>query len=162
MRQLKILAVAAGVLSCSLFQSGAVQAGDVYKYVDERGNTLYTDKPIPGAVLVSTGAQRPPEVAQKNYAAAQATTNSQLNASNQRIADANNNQRVASTVAKDLEATRLERCKKARETYDASIKSLRMYRVGANGEREYLSETELAQQRMDAAKAVDAICGPQG
>jgi hypothetical protein len=162
MRQLKILAVAAGVLSCSLFQLGAVQAGDVYKYVDERGNTLYTDKPIPGAVLVSTGAQRPPEVAQKNYAAAQATTTSQLNASNQRIADANNNQRVASTVAKDLEATRLERCKKARETYDASIKSLRMYRVGANGEREYLSETELAQQRMDAAKAVDAICGPQG
>ena len=37
-----------------------------------------------------------------------------------------------------------------------------MYRTGKNGEREYLSESELAQQRMDAAKAVEAICGPQG
>jgi hypothetical protein len=39
---------------------------------------------------------------------------------------------------------------------------VRMYRTGPNGEREYLSDAELAQQRMDSAKAVDAICGPQG
>ena len=157
MRQLKILAVVVGVLGCA-----AAQAGDVYKYVDERGATLYTDKPIPGAVLVSTGAQRPPEVAQRNAAAAQAASNAQLNSSNQRIAESQNNQRVASTVAKDLEASRLERCKKAREAYDTSINSLRMYRTGANGEREYLSDAELAQARMESRKAVDAICGPQG
>ena len=87
MRHIKILAVIAGVLTCASSIRRSAQAGDVYKYVDERGTTLYTDKPIPGAVLVSTGAQRPPEVAQRNYAAQQAATNSQLNASNQRIAD---------------------------------------------------------------------------
>jgi len=157
----KILVVIAGVLTCALAHTAA-QAGDVYKYVDDRGTTLYTDKPIPGAVLVSTGSQRPPEVAQRNYAASQAATNSQLNASNQRIADSQDNSRVASNVAKDLEASRAERCKKARDSYQTSITSLRMYRTGKNGEREYLSETELAQQRMDAAKAVEAICGPQG
>ena len=162
MRHIKILAVFAGVLTCAVVHSGLAQAGDVYKYVDERGTTLYTDKPIPGAVLVSTGSQRPPEVAQRNYAANQAATNSQLNASNQRIAEGQDNSRVAANVAKDLEASRAERCKKARESYDKSINSLRMYRTGKNGEREYLSEAELAQQRMDAAKAVEAICGPQG
>ncbi len=156
MRHIKILAVIAGVLTCSF-----AQAGDVYKYVDERGATLYTDKPIPGAVLVSTGSQRPPEVAQRNYAATQAATNSQLNASNQRIAEAKDNSRVASNVAKDLEASRAERCKKARENYQFTITSLRLYRE-KDGQRIYLSEEELAQQRMDAAKAVDAICGPQG
>jgi len=156
----KILAITAGVLTFAL--SHIALAGDVYKYVDERGTTLYTDKPIPGAVLVSTGAQRPPEVAQRNNAAAQAATNSQLNASNQRIANNQENQRVAANVAKDLEATRAERCKKARETYQTSISMVRLYRTGANGEREYLSEAEIAQQRMDSAKAVDAICGPQG
>jgi len=156
MRHIKILAVIAGVLTCSF-----AQAGDVYKYVDERGTTLYTDKPIPGAVLVSTGSQRPPEVAQRNYAATQAATNSQLNASNQRIAEAKDNSRVASNVAKDLEASRAERCKKARENYQFTITSLRLYRE-KDGQRIYLSEEELAQQRMDAAKAVDAICGPQG
>jgi Domain of unknown function (DUF4124) len=158
MRQIKILAVIAGVLTCAV----AAQAGDVYKYVDERGTTLYTDKPIPGAVLVSTGTQRPPEVAQRNYAATQAASNSQLNAVNQRVADSQENSRVAANVAKDLEASRAERCKQARESYNKSISSLRMYRTGKDGEREYLSDAELAQQRMDSAKAVEAICGPQG
>jgi hypothetical protein len=162
MRQLKILAVTAGVLSCALFHSGMAQAGDVYKYVDDRGVTLYTDKPLPGAVLVSTGTQRPPEVAQRNAAASRAATNSQLNASNQRITDSQTNQRVAANVAKDLEASRLERCKKARDSYQMSISMVRMYRNGPDGERIYLTDAELAQQRMDAAKAVEAICGPQG
>jgi hypothetical protein len=160
MRHIKAIAVFAGVLTCAVVHMA--QAGDVYKYVDERGTTLYTDKPIPGAVLVSTGAQRPPEVAQRNYAAGQASTNSQLNSSNQRIAESQDNSRVAANVAKDLEASRAERCKKARETYDMSITTHRMYRTGKDGEREYLSEAELAQQRMSAAKAVESICGPQG
>jgi len=157
MHQLKTLAVVAGILACA-----SVHAGDVYKYVDERGTTLYTDKPIPGAVRVSTGTQRPPEVAQRNYSAAQAATNSQLNAVNQRVADSKDNSRVAATVAKDLESSRAERCKKARDDYNTSIVARRMYRTGANGEREYMSEAELAQQRMNSAKAVEAICGPQG
>ena len=42
MRHTKILAVIAGVLTCSLIHTGKAQAGDVYKYVDERGTTLYT------------------------------------------------------------------------------------------------------------------------
>ena len=74
MRHTKILVALAGVLTCAVFQSGLAQAGDVYKFVDDHGTTLYTDKPIPGAVLVSTGSQRPAEVAQRNYAASQAAT----------------------------------------------------------------------------------------
>jgi len=162
MRHIKIVAVITGVLACAHFHSELAHAGDVYKFVDERGTTLYTDKPIPGAVLVSTGSQRPPEVAQRNYAASQAATNSQLNSSNQRIAEGQDNSRVAANVAKDLAASRAERCKKARDDYNTFINSRRMYRATPSGEREYLSETELAQQRMDAARAVEAICGPQG
>jgi hypothetical protein len=123
---------------------------------------MYTDKPFPGAVLVSTGSQRPPDVAARNQAANQAATASQLAASNQRIADSQTNQRLAATVAKDLEASRSERCKKAREAYDISINSRRLYRDLPDGTREYLSDEELTKQRLDAAKAVDAICGPQG
>jgi hypothetical protein len=160
MRHIKALVVFAGVLTCLSIHTQMAQAGDVYKYVDERGTTLYTDKPIPGAVLVSTGAQRPPEVAQRNYATNQATTNSQLNASNQRIANSQDNSRIAGTVAKDLEATRAERCKEAREGYEKSIRTQRMYRTGKNGEREYLSEVELAQARMDSARQVETVCGP--
>jgi hypothetical protein len=162
MRHQKTLAAIAGVLTCVLAQARLAHAGDVYKYVDERGTTLYTDKPIPGAVLVSTGAQRPAEVTQRMSAANTSATNAQLTASNQRIASAQTDSRVAATVAKDLEVSRAERCKKAREVYTTSINSQRLYRATPDGKREYLSDAELAQQRIDSAKAVESICGPQG
>jgi hypothetical protein len=157
MRHSTILAAIAGALICA-----AAQAGDVYKYVDERGNTLYTDKPLPGAVRVSTGTQRPPEVASQAYATQQGAANRQLADSNQRIADAQSNQRIAATVAKDLEATRAERCKKARADYQTSIQSRRMYNEDKDGKRTYLNDAQLSQQRVEAAKQVEAICGPQG
>ena len=156
MRQIKVLAVIAGLLT------GAVaQAGDVYKYVDDRGNTMYTDKPMPGAVRVSAGVQRPPEVTSRTYAAQQTATTNQLNSSNQRIAEGKSNQVAAAQVAKDLEATRMERCKKARADYETTINSQTLYRE-KDGQREYLNEAQLAQARVDALKAKDAICGPQG
>jgi hypothetical protein len=157
MRHPTALVFVAAVLTCAL-----AQAGDVYKYVDERGMTMYTDKPIPGAVRVSTGAQRPAEVAARSYAAQQSSQNSQLAASNQRIADQQNDARIAASVAKDLEATRAERCKKARADYQVTINSRRLYRDKPGGQREYLSDAELAAMRVEAAKQVEAICGPQG
>lgn len=157
MRHPKILVFVAAVLTCAL-----AQAGDVYKYVDERGVTMYTDKPIPGAVRVSSGAQRPAEVAARSYAAQQSSQNSQLAASNQRIADDKADARIAANVARDLEATRAERCKKARADYQQTINSRRLYREGPNGQRTYLTDAEIAASRVEAAKQVEAICGPQG
>jgi hypothetical protein len=130
--------------------------------VDDKGATLYTDKPIPGAVLVSTGAQRPPEVAARNLAASQAASTGTLTASNQRIADSKNDSRVATNVAKDVEASRLERCKKAREQYQVSVNSHRLYKQTADGQRQYLTTEETDKARLDSAKQVEAICGPQG
>jgi len=158
MRHTKILAVIAGVLTCALVQTEQAQAGDVYKYVDEKGATLYTDKPIPGAVLVSTGAQRPPEVASRNPAVSRPVPP----AGAQRPADAPDNSRVASTVARDLEATRAERCKKAREHYSTTLNSRRLYKAAPDGQRQYLTNEETDTARIEAAQQVEAICGPQG
>jgi len=157
MRHPTVLVFVAAVLTCAI-----AQAGDVYKYVDEQGRTMDTDKPIPGAVKVSSSSQRPPEAAARAYATQQAAQNSQLAASNQRIAEQSNDSRIAANVAKDLEATRAERCKKARAAYETSINSRRLYREQPGGQREYLSDAEIAAMRVDAAKAVEAICGPQG
>lgn len=152
-----IIAVLAGVLA-----SAAAQAGDIYKYTDETGKTLYTDKPLPGAVLVATGSQRPPEAAQRAYAAQQAATNNQLAASNQRIAQGQSDSRIAAQVAKDLEATRAERCKTARANYQQALNSRRLYTEKPDGTRTYFTDDELVKARIDAAKAVESICGPQG
>jgi hypothetical protein len=157
MRHSTILAVIAGVLTCT-----AVQAGDVYKYTDERGNTMYTDRPMPGAVRVSTANVRPPEVTERNFAAQQATNNQQLAASNQRAAQGQTDARAAAQVAKDLEATRAARCKQAREQYNSSIVARRLYTTDKDGNRQYLNDSQIAAERVEAAKTVEAICGPQG
>lgn len=157
MRHPTILLLVTAVLSCAV-----AQAGDVYKYTDAKGQTMYTDKPIPGAVRVSTGTQRPPEVAARSYAAQQAAQNSNLSASNQRIAEQQNDSRVAANVAKDLANSRADRCKKARDDYQVTINSRRLYRDQPGGQRQYLTDAELAAMRVEAAKQVEAICGPQG
>ena len=157
MRHSTILAVVAVVLTCA-----AVQAGDVYKYTDERGNTMYTDRPMPGAIKVSSGAVRPPEVTDRNYAAQQAGNNQQLAASNQRLAQGQADSRAAATVAKDLEASRAARCKQARDNYNTTITSRRLYSDDKDGKRTYLSDSQIAAERLQAAKAVESICGPQG
>jgi Domain of unknown function (DUF4124) len=161
MRHSTTFAAVTGAITLALLCQAA-HAGDVYKYTDERGNTLYTDKPMPGAVKVSSGVVRPPEATARSYAAQQTASNQQLAASNDRISQSQNDSRIAANVAKDLEATRIERCKKARADYDTSINHRRMYREDKDGTRTYLSDAELGQQRIDAAKAVEAICGPQG
>src|SRR5262245_55987002 len=120
MRHSTILAAIAGVLTCAVFTA---HAGDVYKYTDERGNTMYTDRPMPGAVKVSSSAVRPQEVTQRNYAAQQASNNQQLAASSQRISQNQADARTAAQVAKDLEASRAERCKEARDRYNITINS---------------------------------------
>jgi hypothetical protein len=157
MRHWKILAVIAGVLACT-----AAQAGDVYKYTDERGNTMYTDRPMPGAVRLASSTPRPAEAAARSYAAQQATSNQQLAASNQRIAQGQADTRAAETVAKDLAATRAARCKQARDQYNNAINSRRLYTEDKDGKRTYLSDSQLAAERLEAAKQVEAICGPQG
>ncbi len=159
MRHSTTVAVIAGVLTCAVLWNVA-QAGDVYKYVDERGNTMYTDRPMPGAVRVSTGAVRPPEVNARSYAAQQAAANHELSASNQNISQAKDDQRVAANVQKDVDASRAEQCKKAREQYNSSINARRMYHQDKDGNRSYLSDAELTQARQDSAKAVEAFCGP--
>lgn len=157
MRKPTTLAVIASVLTCAVL-SNATQAGDVYKYVDEKGNTLYTDRPMPGAVRISSANVRPPEVAARSYAEQQAATNQQLAASNQNIAQDQANRRLASNVGKDVDAARAEQCKKARASYDTAINSLRMYREDKDGKRVYLTDAELTQRRMDAARTVEAVC----
>jgi hypothetical protein len=117
---------------------------------------------MPGAVRISSGAQRPPEVAERNAAAEQAASNQQLADSNLRLAQGQADSRDAAQVAKDLEATRAERCKQARDNYTTTINSRRLYTTDKDGNRSYLSDSQIAAERIEAQKAVEAICGPQG
>jgi len=129
-------------------------AGDVYRSVDPQGHVQYSDTPTPGAQLVHTQTARgtpapPPAPAATKSADAGAGTASPTSAA---TADAQH------AVQSDLEQVRAEQCRKAQDSYQQSIQARRVYKAGADGEREYLSDDEADQVRLNARLEMEAAC----
>lgn len=138
-------------------------AGDVYRSVDAQGHVQYSDTPTPGAELVHAQslrgapapssaapvvAQGPAPAATKGSAAKSTTAGTATPAT----ADA---QRA---LHNDLEQVRAEQCQKAQDSYQQAIQARRVYRPGADGEREYLSDDEADQVRLNARLEMEAAC----
>jgi len=143
------------LLTALACRAGLVQA-DVYKYTDPEGRTQYTDKPLtlPAQRLnVQTHRTDTNEVAQRS-----ADELKNLQASDK------SKQTPQSTAADKKQAADLtdkdkaESCVKARERYTGYMSSLRLYKPGANGEREYLSDAEIDQARATAKQAMEELC----
>ena len=149
-RLLLLLTVAAAPLA-----AGTANA-DVYKYIDEKGNVQYTDKPpsLP-AERLNVQSQKTDVVAVQERAQAEQTARAQAAASSRAQANASAEQRAANEMsAKD----KAERCIKARERYDSYMTSQRLYEEGKDGERRYLSDPELDAARASAKAAMDVMC----
>jgi hypothetical protein len=65
-------------------------------------------------------------------------------------------------VAADVDAVREKQCTDAQERYRQLIEGRRLYRVGADGEREYLTSEEIDAARLSAKQEVDTFCNAQG
>lgn len=133
--------------------SGAATAGDIYCL--KKGKDC-SDRPAPGAEYIRTQQRRPdatPEPVQgAKSAAGSATSGAQV------AATANARQ----AVQKDLDQARAGQCKKARDSYEQSLQARRIYRTNKAGEREYLSDTEADQMRLNARVAMEQSCGSAG
>jgi hypothetical protein len=148
MRRSALLAVS---LVVALASSGGY--ADVYRWVDARGGVHYSDVPIEGAVRIKATLPRaavPAPAAPATTAAAAAAGSAPVAPGAQ--ADA------ARAVQQDLAKKRSEQCKVATERYENAINSRRLYRQGKNGEREYLSDAELTQARIQAKLDRDQAC----
>lgn len=131
-------------------------SADVYKYVDERGVTQYTDKPrtLPAERLGVASQRTDPQAAKarseeemKRLTAA--ADGAQKNAEKQK-----EDQAAAELTAKD----KAERCVKARERYDQYMNSQRLYKQGADGAREYLDDAALDNARNSARVSMEELC----
>jgi hypothetical protein len=150
LRTLFMLTAATAVLA-----AGPV-AADVYKFKDDKGNVLYTDKPS------TLPAERLNIQSQKtDTVAAQARQQEEM----KRMQDADktnqqgNNQNKDQPQASQMNATeRAEQCTKARERYDSYANSRRLYEKLPDGSRRYLSDAELDAARISAKASMDAMC----
>jgi hypothetical protein len=133
-----------------------VARADVYKVVDSQGQVQYTDRWIPGAELIKTDRSR---MATPSNASAPSDAQRQLAAGNARIAAQQGDQAAAQAVAQDVATKRAEQCKAAKERYDKDIEARRIFKTGKDGEKEYLTDEQIDQERVQARQDMQQACG---
>ena len=124
---------------------------DVWRWIDDHGQVQYSDRWQPGAELIKSDRAHTPDASDEARKPAASTPDRASSQLNQEAA-----QRA---VKKDEAAARTEQCKQAKERYEKLIISRRVYREGKNGEREYLSEDQAEQQRLQARMDMQLVCG---
>jgi hypothetical protein len=142
-----------GLMAVSLGASA-----DVYKWVDTQGRVHYSDRPdVEGAERVAVASRRsnPETIVERTDA-----ENAQRQQAATQTADQQREQATTQAVEKDLAKTRETQCKDAKEQYRVAIESQKLYRIGKDGERQYLTSAEIDEARMNARRAMDELCGP--
>ena len=129
----------------------AATAADVYRSVDAEGHVQYSDTPSPGAQLVSTADASAPSSDSNSSAAQTQKVNDQIG---QRLTA----EAAARQVAKDTADAHEAQCKQAQAAYQNSIQARRLYTMGADGQRTYLSDEQADQQRVSYRMAMEAAC----
>ena len=146
--------IAWGVLLACLSMAASA---DVFRWVDAQGRVHYSDRPDSDKAVrigIVSHASDPDAIA----ARAQSENDQRAKADAQQ-AQQHSTQNTASAVQKDVEKSREGQCKEAKEHYRIAIESQKLYRVGKNGEREYLTSQEIDEARLNARKDMDTVCG---
>ena len=150
LRTLFLLTATAAVLA-----AGPV-AADVYKFKDDKGNVLYTDKPstLP-AERLNIQSQKTDTVAVQTRQQDEMKRMQDADKANQQAATQNKDQQQATQLSATQKA---EQCTKARERYDSYSTSQRLYEKMPDGSRRYLSDAELDAARASAKASMDVMC----
>ena len=138
----------------ALIAAATAAQADVYRTVDAQGHVEYSDRWVPGAELVKTDHH-----AADSSRSSASESQKRLTADNDRISAQLNREAAEREVKKDKDAARSEQCKQAKSRYQRAIESRRLYRDGANGERQYHTDDEADQERLQARLEVQEACG---
>jgi hypothetical protein len=133
----------------------AAYGGPVYKSTDANGNVVFSDRPTDKSEPVSVAVVPPGKpgnpITPPAAAGKAQPGNAQANAGDQK------KEKVQTPAEK--EAERAKNCTAARERQTRYDTSHRLYKAGANGEREYLNAAEIDDARAKAAADVATWCG---
>jgi len=141
--------------AAAVFTAGPV-AADVYKFKDDKGNVLYTDKPA------TLPAERLNIQSQKtDTVAAQSRSQDEV----KRLQDADKASQGAAGEKKEQQqgaqqntSQNADQCTKAKQRYASYTSSQRLYEQQPDGQRRYLSDDELNAARASAKASLDVMC----
>jgi hypothetical protein len=131
----------------------------VYKWIDAQGKLQYGDRPPDGAhaevvELLGTHVARAAAARESSTAASPSSSSSPRTAA----AGPQDDGTLKKSVEGDVEQTRAKQCADAQDHYKKLIEGRRLYKTGANGERQYLTSDEIDAERVNAKRDLDAIC----
>ena len=143
------------VLLCAVCLS-APAAAEIYTWVDEQGNTHYSDKPedANASVMAIQSKRTDPE-------RIRAEAEQRLDRESERLRQLEKQADEDASQADDdarMAAQRTENCRIAKQQLEVRVNSRRLYRQLEGGEREWLSDAEIEQSRVDAQAEVDKWC----
>ena len=150
LRTLLMLTAAAAV-----FAAGPA-AADVYKFKDDHGNVLYTDKPatLP-AERLNIQSQKTDTVAVQARAEDETKRQQDADRATQQASGQNKDQQQPTQLSATQKA---DQCTKARQRYETYMNSQRLYQQTPDGQRKYLSDDELTAARASAKASMDVMC----
>jgi hypothetical protein len=138
------------LLLAALIAWSGMAGAVVYKWVDAQGKVLYGDRPPDGVHA---------EIVEMLGTHVARTTTAKDSAPSPRTAARPEGQDESNTkkaVDSDVQQAREQQCAAAQEQYKKLIEGRRIYKTGADGERQYLTSEEIDTQRADAKREVDA------
>ena len=141
------------LLFAALIAWSGVAGAVVYRWVDAQGKILYGDRPPDGVhaeVVELLGTHVARTTTTKD-----ASSSSRTGAKNDTAQDDANTKKA---VDSDVQQVRDQQCAAAQEQYKKLIEGRRIYKTGADGERQYLTSEEIDTQRADAKREIDATC----
>jgi len=143
-------------LMTTLLLAAGAWAADVYKYVDEQGRPIYTDRPqtLPAERLDIESGRTDPVAVQERLAREQAARE-QAGVERTEARQAAADRRDAQAIS---EKDKAERCAAARQRYDRYMTSHRLYEDLGDGQRRYLSDAEIDAARSSAKASMEEQC----
>ena len=145
------------LLFAALIAWSGMAGAVVYKWIDAQGKLQYGDRPPDGvhAEVVEFLGGHPGRVASARASEAAPAGQPARAATANQAADDSAEKKV---IDSDVAQTREKQCADAQDRYKKMIEGRRLFKAGANGEREYLTSDQIDTERLNAKRDVDTIC----
>jgi hypothetical protein len=147
------------LLCAALLAWSGLASAVVYKWIDAQGKLQYGDRPPDGVHaqivegLGNRGARSEPARASV-VASASASQPSKMAPPTKGAQDDG----VKKAVDDDVAQVKDKQCADAQARYKTLIEGRKLYKAGADGERQYLTSEEIDTERVSAKRDVDTIC----
>jgi len=143
------------LITATLWVSGAVLAGEIYKWTDADGNVHFEDRPLGEDVerlkVISSNTDN--DSVRASVDARHERETARAEARSKRGED-----QQAAAEAKAEAEQRHVKCQESRARMQTYLQSRRLYKQGDAGERVYLDENQTMQARADAQEMIQKYC----